>query len=250
VRTEEEGEEMFGSGMNAKHGGRLTLRCLTGVGLAMLSAGAASAQQHPDLSGYWELRYDSFNVPQASVTPGTLAGAAAQTRHDIEAVRWCDPVGMPAIMGDRAPIDLRQSASVIGIVAKPQSSERYIYLDGRKHPEKDELDPTTNGHSIGQWEGETLVVDTIGFNDRGVTRLPGGGVRTSNSHLTERYRLMGNEQRLDVTFTWEDANVFTKSHTYEFRYYRIPEISDPRIFPCNAKDAERAKFLMEPPVAK
>jgi hypothetical protein len=114
-------------------------------------------------------------------------------------------------MGDRAPIDLRQSASVIGIVAKPQSSERYIYLDGRKHPDKDELDPTTNGHSIVQWEGETLVVDTIGFNDRGVTRLPGGGVRTSNSHLTERYRLMGNGQRLDVTFYVKDAKRLTKS---------------------------------------
>lgn len=241
---------MFVLGADTKHSWGLMLRCLMGVGLAMLSAGAASAQQHPDLSGYWELRYDSFNVPQASVAPGTLAGAAAQIRHDIEAVRWCEPIGMPAIMGDRAPIDLRQSASVIGIVAKPQSSARYIYLDGRKHPEKDELDPTTNGHSIGRWEGEALIVDTIGFNDRGVTRLPGGGVRTSNSHLTERYRLTNNGQRLDVTFTWEDANVFTKSHTYEFRYYRIPEISDPRIFPCNAKDAERAKFLMEPPAAK
>jgi hypothetical protein len=226
-----------------------TLRCLTGVGLAMLSAGAASAQQHPDLSGYWELRYDSFNVPQASVTPSMLAGAAAQIRHDIEAVRWCDPVGMPAIMGGRAPIDLRQSASVIGIVAKPQSSARYIYLDGRKHPEKDELDPTTNGHSIGQWEGETLVVDTIGFNDRGVTRLPGGGVRTPNSRLAERYRMMGNGQRLDVTFNWEDTGVFTKAHTYEFRDYRIPEISDPRMLPCNPKDAERAKFLLEAPAA-
>ena len=241
---------MYGSGMNAKHGGPMTLGCLTVVGLTMLSAGAASAQQYPDLSGYWELRYDSFNVPRASVAPGTLAGAAARIRHDIEAVRWCDPIGMPSIMGDRAPIDLRQSASVIGIVAKPQSSERYIYLDGRKHPEKDELDPTTNGNSIAQWEGDALVVDTIGFSDRGVTRLPGGGVRTPNSHLTERYRLMDNGQRLDVTFTWEDPNVFTKSHTYEFRYYRIPEISDPRIFPCNAKDAERAKFLMEPPVSK
>lgn len=228
----------------------MTLRCLTGVGLAMLSAGAASPQQDPDLSGYWELRYDSFNVPPASVTPATVAGAAAHIRHDIEAVRWCDPIGVPAIMGDRAPIDLRQSASVIGIVAKPQSSARYIYLDGRKHRDKDELDPTTNGESIGQWEGDSLVVDTIGFNDRGVTRLPGGGMRTSNSHLTERYRLMGNGQRLDVTFTWEDAKVFTKPHTYEFRYYRIPEISDPRTFTCNAKDAERAKFLMEPPTAK
>ena len=139
---------------------------------------------------------------------------------------------------------------MIGIVAKPQSSARYIYLDGRKHRDKDELDPTTNGESIGQWEGDSLVVDTIGFNDRGVTRLPGGGMRTSNSHLTERYRLMGNGQRLDVTFTWEDAKVFTKPHTLRIRYYRIPEISDPRTFTCNAKDAERAKFLMEPPTAK
>ena len=70
-----------------KHGRRLTLRGLMGVGLAMLTAGAAAAQPPPDLSGYWVLRYDSFNIPQASVTPGALAGAAAQIRHDIEAVR-------------------------------------------------------------------------------------------------------------------------------------------------------------------
>src|SRR5690348_8928929 len=241
---------MSGSETNGKHGRRATLRGWTGLLVAILSAGAAAAQPHPDLSGYWELRYDSFNVPQASVTPATLSGAAAQIRHDTEAVRWCDPIGMPAIMGDRAPIDLRQSASVIGIVAKPPSSERYIYIDGRKHPEKDELEGTTNGHSIGWWEGDVLVVDTIGFNDRGITRLPGGGVRTPNSHLTERYRLMGNGQRLDVIFTWEDAKVFTKPHTYELRYYRIPEISDPRIFPCNAKDPERARFLTESPAAK
>ena len=241
---------MFNSRTRTQFVRRMTSRCLSGVGLAMLCAGAAMAQQHPDLSGYWELRYDSFNVPQASVTPGIQAGTAAQIRHDVDAVRWCDPIGVPAIMGDRAPLDLRQSASVIGIVAKSPSSQRYIYLDGRKHPDKDELDATTNGHSIGQWEGETLVVDTIGFNDRGVTRLPGGGVRTPNSHLTERYRLMSNGQRLDVTFTWQDATVFTKPHTYEFRYYRIPDITEPRIFLCNAKDPERAKFLLEPPAAK
>lgn len=241
---------MIGLGTSAKHRVRVPLRCLMCVALAMLCAGAALAQQHPDLSGYWELRNDSFNVPQASVTPGTQAAASVPIRHDIEAVRWCDPIGMPAMMGDRAPIDLRQSASVIGIVAKPQSSARYIYLDGRKHPEKDELDPTTNGHSIGRWEGDTLLVDTIGFNDRGVTRLPGGGVRTPNSHLTERYRLMNNGQRLDVAFTWEDANVFRQPHTYEFRYYRIPEISNPRVFPCNAKDSERAKFLLESPAPR
>jgi len=79
-------QAMSGSGTNAKHPGRMTLHYLTGAGLAMLSVGAAPAQPYPDLSGNWELRNDSFNVPHASVTPGMLAGAAAQIRHDIEAL--------------------------------------------------------------------------------------------------------------------------------------------------------------------
>src|SRR5262249_20232571 len=105
--------------MNAPSSVRMSLRYFA---LTMLGVGALSAQQHPDLSGYWELRYDSLNVPQASLTPRASAAATAQLRHDAEAVRWCDPIGMPAMMDDRAPIDLRQSASLIGIVAKPQSS--------------------------------------------------------------------------------------------------------------------------------
>ena len=45
----------------------------------------------------------------------------------------------------------------------------------------------------------------------------------------ERYRLVDGGQRLSVTFTWQDAKVFAKPHTYEFRYYRLPRISEPRI---------------------
>ena len=200
---------------------------------------------HPDLSGYWELRYDSFNVQAASLTPQAAADQANQRRQDTDAVRWCINVGVPALMGDRSALDLRQSPTVIGMVAKAPSSVRYIYTDGRPHPDKDDLDPTTNGHSIGHWEGDTLVVDTIGFNDRGVRSIPGGGLRTPNSHLTERYRLLEGGQRLSVTFTWEDAGVFQKPHTYEFRYYRVRQISEPRVFTCNPNDAERAKFLLD-----
>jgi len=148
-------------------------------------------------------------------------------------------------MEDRAALDIRQSPSVIGIVAKSPSSLRYIYTDGRTHPEKDDGEPTTNGHSIGHWEGDTLVVDTVGFNDRGVRSIPGGGMRTPDSHLTERYRLMDGGQRLSVTFTWDDPSVFQKPHTYEFRYYKIRQMSEPRVYNCNPNDAERATFLLE-----
>jgi hypothetical protein len=215
------------------------------LALSSVALGQSAAQVHPDLSGYWELRYDSFHVPAASLTSQAAADQPNQRRQDIEAVRRCINVGVPALMADRAPLDIRQSPTVIGMVAKSPSSVRYVYTDARTHPEKDDLELTTNGHSIGHWEGDTLVVDTVGFNDRGVRAIPGGGARTANSHLTERYRLLEGGQRLSVTFTWEDSNVFQKPHTYEFRYYKVRQVSEPRVYTCNPNDADRAKFLLE-----
>src|SRR6185369_12672958 len=183
--------------------------------LLILAAAHMTAQTHPDLSGYWELRYDSMAVPVASLTAAMSGRDAikAQVRHDAEAIRRCTNIGISAIMGDRSAIDLRQSPTVTAIAAKPPSSMRYIYTDGRKHPSKDDYDPTTNGHSIGHWDGDTLIVDTILFNGSGVTRIPGGGVRTPDSHLVERYRLLAGGNRLAVTFTWEDPKTFEKPHT-------------------------------------
>jgi len=103
------------------------------------------------------------------------------------------------------------------------------------------------GDSVGHWEGDTLVVDTIGFSDEGVIGIPGGGRRTAASHLVERYRLVKNGQMLSVTSTWEDPSTYSKSHTYEFRYYRAPKGTEAREFDCNASDEERAKFLTGTP---
>jgi hypothetical protein len=207
---------------------------------------AQNAGVHPDLSGYWELRYDSFSVPRASLTPAAASGADAQMKHDIEAIRWCNNLGVPFILGDRGPLDIRQSPSVTAMVAMAQSSARYIFTDGRKHPDKEDLDPTTNGHSIGHWEGDTFVIDTVGFNDRGATRIPGGGVRTPDSHLVERYRLLDGGARLSATFTWDDVKVFQKPHSYEFRYYKTGPLAGTRVLPCDPGDQDRAKFLMAP----
>ena len=66
------------------------------------------------------------------------------------------------------------------------------------------FDPVSNGHSVGHWAGDALVVDTVGFSNEGITGIPGGGRRTPDSHLIERYRLLAGGKRLSVTFTWED----------------------------------------------
>jgi len=214
---------------------------------AAVAAAQGGAASHPDISGYWALGLDSFNIPPAALTAAARTVVEARRKKDVDAIRACTNIGMPALMNDGDTLDIRQSASVIGMVAKSQSSTRYVYTDGRKHPGADELEPTTNGHSIGRWDGATLLVDTVGFNDRGVTAIPGGGYRTLRSHLTEQYRLSADGKELVVTFTWNDPRVFQRPHSYAFRYYKVPSISEPRVSNCIANDAERARFLSEAP---
>lgn len=221
------------------------------VALVALWSGSVSAQSKSaavNLAGFWELRFDSMNVPPAVLTP-TLAAEdrSAQYKLDMAAIRWCHFFGMPYMMGT-SPLDIlpNRDGNEIVITAPVRTPARHIYTDGRAHVSPDIFDPATNGNSVGHWEGDTLIVDTVGFSDQGVTRIPGGGRRTTGSHLVERFRLV-NPNQLSVVFTWEDPKVFQKPHTYEFRYYRAPKGTEAREYDCNASDEARAKFLMEPP---
>ena len=201
-----------------------------------------------DLSGFWELRFDSKNIPPAAlVSKVTAKDMEAHRERDRMAIRWCNFLGVPALM-EQFPLDIRQGRIEVAIVAQAVSTARHIYTDGRGHVNPDTFDPTTNGHSIGRWEGDTFVVDTIGFAaDRGITSIPGGGYKRADSHLVERYRLLNGGNQLYVTFTWEDPNVFAKPHTYEFRYYRASKETNARNSSCDPFDEERARFLTQSP---
>ena len=75
-------------------------------------------------------------------------------------------------------IQLPEQKRIIMIFEGATHIWREISMDGRPHPEGDALNPTYLGHSVGHWEGDTLVVDTVGFApDRGVTSIPGGRSR-------------------------------------------------------------------------
>ena len=210
---------------------------------------SASQSSTPvNISGFWELRYDGRNVPGASLTPAAAKiSAAEEANNTMHVIRWCILSGMPMTMDSGAPLDIEQDSKHVGILAEPVSGPRTVYLDGRKHPDMNLFDNTTVGDSIGHWEGDTLVVDTIGFSDKGITTIPGGGLRTPNSHLVERYRLEDNGAHLLVTFTWTDPKVFAKPHTYAFRYSRAAPGYRPRDYDCDSSDAERAGFLEKAP---
>ena len=228
----------------------MTKKLRVSAASVFLFSGLLTAQSAtPDLSGFWELGFDSRNVPAAMLTSAASAtDRSAQAKHDADAIRWCHFFGVPYVMA-QSPIGIVQNTNgkEIAITFPVRNPARHIYTDGRKHVSPDTFDPASNGHSIGHWEGDTLVVDTVGFSDEGVLGIPGGGRRTQMSHLVERYKLVNNGQRLSVVSTWEDPSVFAKPQTYEFRYYRAPKGSEAREFDCNASDEDRTKFLTSVP---
>lgn len=240
-----------------------TARCILGVivvTFTVVSGGAAQrggrgmpatpVDPH-DLSGYWSLSFDSRKVPQANLAPGvTKTMIEAHAKADAHAIRWCNLLGVPFSMDAGVPLDIRIGTREMIIDASTNSEPRHIYFRD-KHVNPDIFDPSTIGDSIGHWEGDTLVVDTIGFNGkRGLTTIPGGGFRTETSHLVEHYQLLENGAILSVTFTWTDPKVFRTPHMYEFRYYRLPKTYEPLgAISCNPYDDVRSKFLEDPSVA-
>lgn len=232
-----------------------TLLAALGTAHTAQSAAPAPAVAYDkhDLSGFWELSYDGRSVPpavlQPTVTPAMLAEQAAK---DANARRWCHFVGMPMAMESPRPIDIRQSAHEVLVNFEWRATPRHIYLDRKQNVDLDQYDFTTGGDSVGHWEGDTFVVTTVGIDgEKGQTLLPGGGFRTSDSRLTERYRLASQGNALIVTFTWEDPKVFARPHTYAYRYARAPkfyEVQTP--LECDPLDKERAEFFATPPSAK
>lgn len=229
---------------------------LAGVGTSTVPAGAVQAPAAAPvpaaaagLSGNWELSYDSRKVPRAKLLPAvTPAKVAQRARLDAHAIRWCNLMGLPFLMDSGRPIDIREGPTLVMIVAENVPSPRYLYKNRTAHISPDIYDPSTLGDSVAHWEGDTLVVDTIGFHaTRGVTAIPGGGYRTDKSHLVERYRLVDNGNMLSVTFTWTDKTVFASPQSYEFRYYRLPATYEARAgLPCDPYNQTRADFLGDP----
>jgi hypothetical protein len=113
---------------------------------------------------------------------------------------WHTPYGIEII-------DLPETKEVLFLHVGAPHSWRVVYLDGREHPK--DLQPSWYGHSIGHWEGDTLVIDTVGFNERfWLTRE--GVPHTGQLHLTERLsRPNFNQLRYEATV--DDPGAYTAS---------------------------------------
>jgi len=123
-------------------------------------------------------------------------------------VTKCFPPGVPRIYIMRVgqPFEIMQIPGRVIMFFEYDHMVRQIFTDGRQHSE--DITPSFMGDSIGKWEGDTLVVDTVGFNDK--TWLDGEGLPHSDAlHLVERIRRVSHEA-MTIDFTIDDPKAYTK----------------------------------------
>lgn len=170
----------------------------------------------PDFSGIWEriegIRFNPSNeLPPYNAEYRRRYDLALAARNRGERVAdptsRCLPQGMPRFMVASYPLEILQTKGQVTIIAEWSSQVRRIFTDGRGHPPADEVDVTFNGHSIGHWEGQTLVVDTIGI--RGDTSFDASPL-THSDQLTVGERIyLKDPKTLVVDLTVTDPGAFT-----------------------------------------
>ncbi len=145
----------------------------------------------------------------------TNTGPDAQFGKSTNPQMWCEPVGSPAVYGWPAKTKLVQTPEAVYILYEYGVRYRIVWLNS-KHPK--DPDPQWWGHSIGWYEnGDTLVVDTVGLNDK-VWLDEAAHPQTEKMHMVERYKRVDKDRmRLDITL--DDPGAYTKPWT-TFKYFK------------------------------
>lgn len=232
-----------------------------------LKAPAPRLNGKPDLSGLWQaertpereytsvlgnefaaLQIDLHDINKHTMNlfwgmkpadePLSPEGSAAYKQHLDNPHTYphtqCLPDGVPADLFVMT-FKMIQAPREILQLTELSSPTRQIYTDGRPLPKDPQ--PTWMGYSVGRWEGDTLVVETIGLNDRGWLDAF-GHPRSEQMHMTERYhrRDFGH---MDLEFTFDDSKYYTRPFGLKASLRLIPD-SDLIEYVCTENEKDRA----------
>ncbi len=215
--------------------GRLTAAEAAAPRGAVLPGGTwAAIAQLPDWSGVWEPLL--FAPPQPGegpplappsppkLTPAYAAQYAAFQEKNrttpglnfVSEVANCVPAGLPGSMQQPYPLEILFTPGRVTIAIETYSVVRRIHTDGRPLPA--DPDPSYQGSSVGHWEGDTLVVETIGVLPK-TSVLQGLMGHGEQLRITERMRLVAPDV-LEIATTRNDPTVFVEPYTTVLRYRR------------------------------
>jgi hypothetical protein len=205
---------------------------LIALGLAL----AAPAAAEPDFTGSWERypqpgetvdpRYARIEVPppplkqpwlaQWQENEAKLAARIAESQPPGDNYIKCLPDGMPAMMQGMFPMEIFQRPEQINVTQEAFNQTRRIVMN-QPLPRWDEVDPTFFGHSVGRWEGDTLVLETTGIKEHVQFRWT---PHSEAMKITERLRLLAPDI-LQNHITVEDE-YFERPWVFSYTYRRMP----------------------------
>ena len=186
-----------------------------------------TAEGRPDLSGIWQvMNAANFDVEDHRAAPGVPAGMGVvegteipylsgmrakkeenfKNREKLDTESLCYLPGVPRITYMPFPFQILQQKDTVTILYEYAHAIRYVYTNGSKHP-PGHIDWWL-GDSRGQWEGDTLVVDSVHFNDR-TWFDRAGNFHSDELHVVERYAMM-DADHIAYQATIEDPKVFSR----------------------------------------
>jgi hypothetical protein len=214
-----------------------------GAALLALAAGAAQAQEQPAESSFdvppamayrqvaewpdwtgvwypdWTLLFAGRERASPKLTPQAQANFDAyqesirENGPNQEAQALCLPPGIPGVMQQPYPIEILYSPDRVTVLTEAYQQARRIYLDGRPLPEDPDL--FFNGNSVGRWEGNTLLIDTVGLSPQ--TNIAPGIAHTEKSRISERIFLQAPGQMIDE-MTITNPDVLTEPFVVRIAY--------------------------------
>lgn len=220
-----------------------------GRSLSALSGGtqAPANARATSLAGRWygrsnlgQMQLDRVEIPWPLTPKGEAAREAFDGTQNPQVD--CIPMTAPTIMLYSTVFDVSLAEDRMLIDGEWLSFERVIYLDGRAHPSTGESSP--QGHSVGHWEGATLVVDTTNFADHAAGNsfeIPSG----ARKHLVERLSLSDDGRRVDYEFVLEDPEYMTAPILGDGSWEYRPDL-EPQQIECDREVARRFTERMPP----
>jgi len=163
---------------------------------------------HPDLSGVYIGGFAIVPIDKPVLKPGAEHFKLTEEESALGPTAQCVPPGVPTSTMWPYPLQIVQTPDLVVILYEAYPMFRVIPTDGSSHP--DTLDPTYMGDSVGHWEGDTLVVDVTGFNDKTVITEYH---HTTAFHVVERYRRTSYDT-ISYVATIDDPNVFAAPWQY------------------------------------
>jgi hypothetical protein len=182
----------------------------------------------PDWSGVWEIDWRNSRGmpprPQMKLTPAYQVKLDAYVKAQQQGENLqgeganCVPPGLPGVMSQPYPIEFIYQPGKVVMLIEAYMQFRHVYMDGRKLPE--DPDPTFNGNSIGRWEKDTLVIESVGFTES--TQLAPGVPHSDQLRIVERIRKV-DPKWLEIKTTLIDPVVLAEAYTSTTSYRHLDD---------------------------